>query len=165
MPVKLLTTQRSVKKERCSWRSLTMTPVFPLRNFYTEQVLIFMIIQLHSHADAKPLKRFGQYKGYATYSAQYIKFGMLQVRENEISLREWSAGGTAQLRTLERTLYDTPRPWGKRIKAKYEKWRQKNSKLAVRKYGFYTNQPRMVLAHCSSNYTIVQTICFQFHQH
>jgi len=26
---------------------------------------------------------------------------MLQVRENEISLREWSAGGTAQLRTLE----------------------------------------------------------------
>jgi len=30
---------------------------------------------------------------------------MLQVRENEISLREWSAGGTAQLRTLEVTLY------------------------------------------------------------
>jgi len=29
-----------------------------------------------------------------------IKFGMLQVRENEISLRKWSAGGAAQLRTL-----------------------------------------------------------------
>jgi len=34
-----------------------------------------------------------------------IKFGMLQVRENEISLRKW-AGGTAQLRTLEGTLID-----------------------------------------------------------
>jgi len=33
----------------------------------------------------------------------YDKLGMLQGRENEISLRKWS-GGTAQLRTLERTL-------------------------------------------------------------
>jgi len=33
-----------------------------------------------------------------------IKFGMLQVRENEISLRKWSVRGTAQLGTLEGTL-------------------------------------------------------------
>jgi len=32
---------------------------------------------------------------------QDVKFGMLQVRENEISLRKWS-GGTAQLRTQNR---------------------------------------------------------------
>ena len=32
-----------------------------------------------------------------------IKFWMLQVRNNEISLRKWS-GGSAQLRTLEETL-------------------------------------------------------------
>jgi len=32
-----------------------------------------------------------------------MRFGMLQVRENEISLRKWS-DGTAQLRTLEGTL-------------------------------------------------------------
>jgi len=29
-----------------------------------------------------------------------VKFGMLQARENEISLRKWS-GGTAQLRASE----------------------------------------------------------------
>jgi len=34
-----------------------------------------------------------------------ITFGMLQGRENDISLRKWS-GGTAQLRTLEGTLVD-----------------------------------------------------------
>jgi len=32
-----------------------------------------------------------------------FKFGMLQVRENEISPRKWS-GGTAQLRSLKGTL-------------------------------------------------------------
>jgi len=32
-----------------------------------------------------------------------LKFGMLQVRENEISLRKWS-DGTAHLRTVEGTL-------------------------------------------------------------
>jgi len=32
-----------------------------------------------------------------------MKFGMLQARENEISLRKWS-GGIAQLRSLEGTL-------------------------------------------------------------
>jgi len=36
-----------------------------------------------------------------------IKFGMMQVRENEISLRKWSAG-TAQLLTLEGTLGASP---------------------------------------------------------
>jgi len=35
-----------------------------------------------------------------------IGFRMLQVRENEISLRKWS-GGTAQLLTLEGTLMST----------------------------------------------------------
>jgi len=33
-----------------------------------------------------------------------IKFGMLLVRENEISLGKRSGGATAQLRTLEGTL-------------------------------------------------------------
>jgi len=32
------------------------------------------------------------------------EFGMLQVRENEISLRKWSAGGTAHLRASDGTL-------------------------------------------------------------
>jgi len=31
-------------------------------------------------------------------------FEMLQVRKNEISLRQWSGGGAAQLCTLEGTL-------------------------------------------------------------
>jgi len=30
---------------------------------------------------------------------------MLQVRENKISLRKWSGGATAQLRTFEGTLF------------------------------------------------------------
>jgi len=38
-----------------------------------------------------------------------IKFGMLQVCDNDISLRKWS-GGTALLRTLEGKLVITP-PW------------------------------------------------------
>jgi len=33
-----------------------------------------------------------------------IKLGMLQVRENEIPLRKWSSGATAQLRTLQEAL-------------------------------------------------------------
>ena len=32
-----------------------------------------------------------------------FKFGMLQVRENEIPLRKWSGGSTAQLRTFQGT--------------------------------------------------------------
>jgi len=36
-----------------------------------------------------------------------IKFGKLQVRENAISLRIWSGGATAQLRTLEGALQPT----------------------------------------------------------
>jgi len=39
-----------------------------------------------------------------------IKFRMLQVRENEISLRKWT-GGTAQLRTLEVALTAVPLTW------------------------------------------------------
>jgi len=38
-----------------------------------------------------------------------IKFGVLQVRENEISLRKWSVG-TAQLHTLEGTRVATTFP-------------------------------------------------------
>jgi len=37
------------------------------------------------------------------FSLLFQRFGMLQVHENEISLRKWF-GGTAHLRTLEGTL-------------------------------------------------------------
>jgi len=49
--------------------------------------------------DTQTVKRFDRAMRYI----HDIKFGMLQVRENEIALRKLS-GGSAQLRTLEGTL-------------------------------------------------------------
>jgi len=60
-------------------------------------------------ADPQTVKHFKRYKGYEIYCIYDIKFGMLQVRENDISIRKWS-GGTAHLRSLERAL------WWKSIK-------------------------------------------------
>jgi len=49
--------------------------------------------------DTQPVKRFDRAMRYI----YEIKFGMLQVRKNEISLRKCS-GSSANLRTLEGTL-------------------------------------------------------------
>jgi len=56
-------------------------------------------MQLRNHVDTQPMKRSNRYAIYI----HHIKFGMLEVRENEISLRKLS-GGTAQLRNLAGTL-------------------------------------------------------------
>jgi len=67
-------------------------------------------MQLSNHADTQAAKRFEHYKSYAIYPYD-IKFEMLQMRENEISLRNWS-GSTAHLLTLEGTLLmDTNGLW------------------------------------------------------
>ena len=58
---------------------------------------------MRHHADTQTVMCFKQWKGYAIYICD-VKFEMLQVRENEISQRKWSGGGTAQLRALEGTL-------------------------------------------------------------
>jgi len=52
----------------------------------------------------QPVKRKRAMRYIYIYMYVYdIKFGMLQVRENDISLRKWS-GGAVQLRTLRETL-------------------------------------------------------------
>ena len=75
--------------------------MFPLRKFYTEQIFVLLRMQLRKHSDAQPVKRFKRWN--AMRYVYDIKFEMLQVRQNEISLRKWS-GGTAQLRTSEGAL-------------------------------------------------------------
>jgi len=55
-------------------------------------------MQLRNHVETQAMKRFKRKR-----AMRYIydtKFGTLQVRENEISLRKCSCG-TAQLRTFE----------------------------------------------------------------
>jgi len=79
--------------------------LFPLRKFYAEQMLALLRtkrMQLRNHADSKTMKRSLGWKGYAIYTYN-IKFGLLEVRENEISLRT-VCSGTRQLLTLEGTL-------------------------------------------------------------
>jgi len=56
---------------------------------------------LRKHVDAQPKKRFKIWKVYDVYTI--FEFGMLQVCENEISVRKWSAG-TTHLRALEGTM-------------------------------------------------------------
>jgi len=62
-------------------------------------MFVLVRLQLRNHADTA----FQEVKGLCDFHICDIKFEMLQVRENEISLRKWS-GGTAQLRTVEGTL-------------------------------------------------------------
>jgi len=72
-------------------------------------MFVLVRIQLRNHVDARPVRRFRCRRAYAlyTYYIQHdIKFVMLQVRENEISLRRWSCG-TALLSTLDGTLFLT----------------------------------------------------------
>jgi len=70
-----------------------------VRRFYIEQVFVLVRIQFHNHAYTQPVKRFWKAMRYI-YD---IKFGTLQVRKNEISLRKCS-GDFAQLCALEGTL-------------------------------------------------------------
>jgi len=60
-----------------------------------------------AHAIARPLQTHNQWSVSSVTRAMRfiydIKFGMLQVRENEMLLRNWS-GGTAHMRTLEGSL-------------------------------------------------------------
>ena len=69
--------------------------MFPLRKFYTEQLFVLVSMQLRNHVDTRPVQRFKRKR--ALRYIYDIKFGMLQLRKNEISLHKWS-GGTAQLR-------------------------------------------------------------------
>ena len=49
-------------------------------------------MQLRSHVGTQPVKRFRRDKVYAICLWYCIRFGMLQVRENEISLFHWPGG-------------------------------------------------------------------------
>ena len=80
----------------CSWRL-----VFPLRKIFTKPIFVLVNMQLRNHA---------MHNQWSVPSVErpmrYMydnKFGMLQVRENEISLRKWS-GVMAQLHTVQGTL-------------------------------------------------------------
>jgi len=64
----------------------------PARNFYIEQMLVSVRMHFHNHVGTQPVKRFEK----AVRCIYDIKFGMLQVRKNEISLCECS-GSSAHL--------------------------------------------------------------------
>ena len=49
---------------------------------------IFVDMKLRNHEDTQPVKPFKWWKSYGIGYIHDIKFGMLQVRENEISLRK-----------------------------------------------------------------------------
>ena len=71
----------------CCYRFYQSYPLFPLWKFYTEMSKC-LSMQLCNHLDTQPVKNFMRWESYAMYT----KFGMLQVRENEISLCKWSGG-------------------------------------------------------------------------
>jgi len=68
--------------------------MFPIRKFYFEQTLVSVRIRLRNHADTQPAKRCKRHKGFAIYLYE-SKFGMLKVREKDVSLRIWSSSSTA----------------------------------------------------------------------
>jgi len=76
-----------------------VTSSVPVRKLYILQMFALVRMQFHNHVDTQPVKRFDR----AMRQICDIKFGMLQVRKNEISLRKLSAG-SAHLRTSEGTL-------------------------------------------------------------
>jgi len=82
---------------------IALYAVFPLRKFYTGRMFVLVRTLFSNHVDTQPVKSFKRYESYAIYIYD-IKIAMLQVRETEISLRNWS-GGTAHLRTVEGTLF------------------------------------------------------------
>jgi len=60
----------------------------PVRQFYIEQMFVLVRMLIHNNVDTQPLQRFER----AMRCIYDIKFGMLQVRKNEISLYECSDG-------------------------------------------------------------------------
>ena len=82
---------------------LKFQPVFPLQKFYIEQMLLYCALSACNCATMQTHNQWSGPSGKPTFGPPCIgsiEFGMLQVRENEISLRKWS-GGSADLRTLE----------------------------------------------------------------
>ena len=73
--------------------------MFPVRKFYIEQIFVSVRMQFHNHVDTQPVKRFDRAMQYICD----IKFGLLQVYKNEISLPK-CFGSYAHFRTLEGTL-------------------------------------------------------------
>jgi len=57
-------------------------------------MFVLVRMQFQNHEDTQPVKRFDR----AMRCIYDIKFGMLQVRKNKVSLRKYS-GGSAHLRT------------------------------------------------------------------
>jgi len=79
--------------------------VFPRRNLYTEQMFALLRterMQLRNHRH-RTSETFPSLKGLCDIYIYCIKYGILEVCENEISLRKWPPG-TAQLCTFEVTL-------------------------------------------------------------
>jgi len=76
-----------------------VTSSVPVRKFYIEQMFVLVRMKFHNHVDTQPVKHLER----AMRCLYDIKFGMLQVSKNKISLRKYS-GGSAHLRTLEETL-------------------------------------------------------------
>jgi len=78
-------------------------PMFPLRKFYTEQMLVLVSTQSHNHVDAQLVKRFKR-KRAMRYICN-IKFGIFQVHANEISLRAFAHlwGNTGRMYVPERS--------------------------------------------------------------
>jgi len=68
-------------------------------------MFVLVRMQFHNHVDTQPVKRFAT----ATRCIYDIIFGTLQVRMNEIYLREcsWCFCGSVQSRTSEGTLMFT----------------------------------------------------------
>jgi len=65
-----------------------VTSSVSVRKFYIEQIFVSVRMQFHNHADTQPVKRFER-DMRCIYD---IKFWMLQVRKNEISLHQCSGG-------------------------------------------------------------------------
>jgi len=65
-----------------------VTSGVPVRKFYIEQMFVLVHMQFHNHVDTQPVKHFDR----AMRCIYDIKFRMLQVRKNEISLRKCSGG-------------------------------------------------------------------------
>jgi len=71
-----------------------VTSSVTVRKFYIEQMFVLVRMHFHNHVDTQPAKRFEK----AVRCIYDIKFGMLQVRKNEISLRKCS-GSSEHLRS------------------------------------------------------------------
>jgi len=65
-----------------------VTSDVPVRKFHIEQIFVLARKQFHNHADTQPVERFIS----AMRCIYDIKFGMMQVCKNEISLRKCSGG-------------------------------------------------------------------------